>query len=141
MKTTAANALRKPRAVKVQYGPRKGERRVCFLLFLDGEMFAIVRFAGRGRGAGKLRKGQLRLLGRGGITHTWRRLRATGRDTHSSSVFLQPCVCVQCQWAVTADGGGSSFLGEFRDLDQGIFASIKTLHFQLTRSDYPIKPV
>lgn len=91
----------------MQYGPRKGERRVYFLIFLDGEMFAIVHFAGRGRGAGKLRKGQLRLLGRGGITHTWRRLRATGTDTHSSSVFLQPCVCV-CVCACTLSVGCDS---------------------------------
>lgn len=63
------------------------------------------------------------------------------RHTQQLCIFAALCVCVHCQWAETADSGGSSFLGEFRDLGQGIFASIKTLHFRLTRSDYPIKPV
>lgn len=105
-------------------------------------MFAIVHFAGRGRGAGRLRKGQLRLLGRGG-NNPYLASPAGDRERHTQQlcIFAALCVCVHCQWAETADGGGSSFLGEFRDLDQGIFASIKTLHFRLTRSDYPIKPV
>lgn len=94
-------------AVKVQYGPGKGGRRVYFLVFLYGEVFAIVHsvvfdFASRKGGAGKLRNDQLIHLGRGERTHTWHRLWVTGRDTHSSSLFLQSEVCV-CALSIVRD--------------------------------------
>jgi len=71
-------------------------------------------------------------------------LLVSDRERHAQQSFIFAvggvCACpVNCPWQLML--GGGSFLGEFRDLDQGRFASIRMLQFRLIPSDYQIKPV
>lgn len=135
-------------AAKVQYGPGKGGRRVYFLYIFVWQNFCYCAFyclwfCWQKRRSRKAKEWPAETF-RKGRENPYLTSPVGDRERHPQQFFIFAvrgmCVCiVNYPWQLTL--GGGSFLGEFRDLDQGVSASITVLHFRLIPSDYQIKPV